>query len=119
MAQLILSILALITGAVFTLFFPGSSIEVTVISIVSGLAGAFGVTNWREKYDAAKVWFASKTKLGAILVGTSIILVVVLPLVITVPEYILTILNIIIVGGGGTTLWGIFDIIEKKTGKKL
>lgn len=119
MIQLILSILALIVGAVFTLFVPGSSLEITVVALITGLAGAFGVTNWREKYDAAKAWFASKTKFGAILVASAIILTVVLPLVTTLPEYIFTILNIIIVGGGGATLWGIFDIIEKKTSSKL
>jgi len=119
MIKLVLSILALIAGAVFTLFVPGSSLELTIIALITGLAGAFGVTNWREKYDAAKTWFASKTKFGAILVGVSIILVVVLPLVITVPEYVFTLLNVIIVGGGGATLWGIFDVIEKKTAQKL
>ena len=119
MIQLILSILALIAGAVFTLFTPGTGVETTIIALVTGLAGAFGITNWREKYDTVKVWFVSKTKTGAILVAVSIILVVVLPLFITVPEIVSTLLNIIIVGGGGTTLWGIFDVIEKKTANKL
>ena len=119
MIQLILSILALITGAVFTLFIPGTSVETTVIALITGLAGAVGITNWREKYDSAKAWFVSKTKTGAILVVVSIILVAILPLFTTVPETIFTLLNIIIVSGGGTTLWGIFDIIEKKTANKL
>jgi len=119
MIQLVLSILALIAGAVFTLFVPGSSLELTVVALVTGLAGALGVTNWREKYDAAKSWFASKTKLGAILVGVAIILIVVLPLVVVLPAYVYTILDIVIVGGGGAALYGIFDIIQAKTATKL
>lgn len=119
MIQLVLSLLALIAGAVFTLFVPGTGLETTIISLVGALAGAFGVTNWREKYDAAKAWFQSKSIVGAVLVALAVVAVVVLPLFTTVSPALSTILDIIIVGGGGTSLYGIFDIIQKSTAKKL
>lgn len=119
MIQLILSIIALVAAAIFAVFFPGTGIETTIIALVAGIAGAFGVTNWREKYDAAKAWFQSKTKLSVILVALAIIVLLVAPLFVVLPENVVYILNLIIAGGGATGLWGIFSAIEAKTNSKL
>ena len=81
MIQLVLSILALIAGAVFTLFLPGTSAETIAVSLIGAIAGAYGVTNWREKYDAAKAWFQSKTIVSAVIVAFALIAVLLLPLV--------------------------------------
>lgn len=119
MLQLLLSLIALILAAIFTLFFPGSGLESVIVPLVAAVAGALGLSSWRDKYDAAKEWFKSKTKFGAILTAIAVILLVFLPMFVTVPEFVHTILQIILVGGGGTSLYGIFSAIEKKTGTKL
>lgn len=120
MLKLVFSILALIAGFVFGLIIPGSGVEGLVVPVLTAAAGAYGLMNWRQNYDLAKEWFASKTVVGALLVAVPILLLVILPFAgVTLPPAVVTILTVLILGGGGTALWGIFDAIEKKTNTRL
>jgi len=81
MLQLVFSIIALIAAAVFGVFLPGTSFEAQAIAIVTGLAGAFGVVNWRTKFNAAKEWFQSKTVFGALIVAIPVLILTIAPMV--------------------------------------
>ena len=120
MLKLIFSLVALIAAFIFALVIPGSGLEEQIIAVITGLAGALGITNWRLNFDVAKQWFSSKTILGSLLVVIPIIAIIALPLLgVILPAWLALVLNVLIVGGGGTTLWGIFDVIEKNSNRKL
>lgn len=108
--------LALIVAALFTFLWPGSGVEGVVVPVVAAIAGALGMSNWREKYGTMKDFFKSKTKTGALLVAVPIIALILLPLLMTVPAWLLTLLGAVAAIGGGSTLIGIIDVIKKPTG---
>lgn len=118
MIKLIASILALVAAFVFVFIFPGSGFEETAISLAASIAGALGLKSWRENYGVIKQWFESKTVLGALIVVIPLLLLVLAPLFSWVlPEWAVYVATALIVGGGGTLFYGIFDAIKEN--KKL
>lgn len=115
-SQAVLWALALIVAGIFTFAYPGSGVEGVVVPVVAAIAGALGMSNWREKYGQAKDFFKSKTRTGALLVAVPIIALIILPLLITVPAWLLTLLGAVAAIGGGSTLIGIIDVLKKPTG---
>lgn len=115
-SQAVLWALALIAAGIFTFLYPGSGVEGVVVPVVAAIAGALGMSNWREKYGQAKDFFKSKTKTGALLVAVPIIALIILPLLMTVPGWLLTLLGAVATVGGGSTLIGIIDVLKKPSG---
>lgn len=118
LVKLIGGLVALILGflAVFVppvaVFIPG------VVQFLAGIASALGLTSWRNKFELAKDWFKSKTIWGALLGAVPIIALAVFPFINFVPwEWLEWLLKALIVGGGATALYGIFDAVNKN--KKL
>lgn len=115
MLKLIASLTALVIAFLFVYIFPGSGLEETVLSLAASIAGALGLKNWRENYGIIKQWFESKTVWGALFVVIPLIVIVVAPLVnFVLADWLLYLLTALIVGGGGTMLFGIFDAVKQK-----
>jgi len=115
-SQAVLWALALIVAGIFTFAYPGSGVEGVVVPVVAAIAGALGMSNWREKYGQAKDFFKSKTRTGALLVAVPVIALIILPLLMTVPAWLLTLLGAVAAIGGGSTLIGVIDVLKKPTG---
>lgn len=111
--ELIGSLMALVAAFVFAVIVPGSGLETVIIPLAGSIAGHFGLKNWRENYGIAKNWFESKTVIWSSIVAGAVILIVVLPLIFMLPEWINYILYGLVTVGGGGTLIGIFDAAEK------
>lgn len=118
MIKLIASILALIAAFVFVFIFPGSGFEETAISLAASIAGALGLKSWRENYGIIKEWFESKTVWGALIVVVPLLVLEIAPLLnFVLAEWLTYVLTALIVGGGGTLIYGIFDAVKEN--KKL
>lgn len=112
--KLIFGVLALIAAGIFTFLFPGAGFEQLVIGIVTSVAGALGISNWRTSYGLAKEWFKSKSIVSVLIAGVSVIAVTVISFFgLAVPELVITILKGLVGIFGLGSLWGIFDAINK------
>ena len=112
--KLIFGVVALIAAALFTFLFPGAGFEQLVIGVVTSIAAALGIGNWRTSYGLAKEWFQSKSIVSALIAGVAVLAVTLLSFfAIAVPEVVMTILKGLVAIFGGTTLWGIFDAMNK------
>lgn len=112
--KLIFSIIALVIAFVLTFFAPVPGWEGVIITLVTAIAGKMGITSWRETYDNFKSYFESKTIWGALVVVIPILALVILPLLgVVLPELVITGAIWLITAGGGLTLWGVFDALEK------
>lgn len=115
MLKLIASLIALVIAFLFVYIFPGSGFEETAISLAASIAGALGLKNWRENYGTIKQWFESKTIWGALFVVIPLIIFVVVPFFgVVLPEWAVYALTALIIGGGGTLFFGIFDAVKQK-----
>ena len=109
--KLVFAIVALILAFVFQVILPGSSLLDIILPIVSAAASACGMVNWRTQFDMEKAWFQSKTIIGSLLVVLPIIFLIVINFFsFGIPAWIISALTALIGLGGGTTLWGIFDV---------
>lgn len=113
--KLIFYLIALVAAFVFTFFAPGIEYFDQIIVVLGSVAGFFGVTEWRATYQKAVVLFKSKTIWGAVIVAVPMIFLVIEPLFVgyTIPQVVKDILFYLVSGGGGLTLYGIFDATKK------
>lgn len=115
MLKLIGSLAALVIAFVFVFLFPGSGFEETLISLIASVGGALGLKSWRKNYGVIKEWFESKTVLGALIVVVPLLVLVLAPVFSwMLPGWAVYLATALIVGGGGTLFYGIFDAVKQK-----
>ena len=109
--KLVFSLLALVLAFVFYFILPNSGIIDLVLPLASSIAASAGVTNWRQQYDMAKAWFQSKTIVGSLMVVIPVCALIIINFfALGVPGWLITAIISLIGLGGGTTIWGIFDV---------
>lgn len=111
--KLIFYLIALIMAFVFTFFAPGLEYVDQIIVVVGSIAGFFGVTEWRSTYQKAVDLFKSKTIWGTVIVVVPMLVLVIVPIFVELPQGVKEILMWIVTGGGGLTLYGILDATKK------
>lgn len=111
--KLIFSLIALILAFTFTFFAPGLQYIDQIVVVVGTVAGFLGVTNWRATYQNAVDLFKSKTIWGAVIVVIPMLIIVIVPIFFQLPHEVNEVLMWIVTGGGGLTLYGIFDATKK------
>jgi hypothetical protein len=112
--NLIAGLLAILLGFLIVFVPPVAAVIPGIVGGISSFAGVFGIKNFRDNYGIAKKWFESKTIWGALITVIPIIVIVVMPFVNTqMPEVVLYILYSLMAGGGGLTLYGLFDAAGK------
>ena len=114
LVKLISSIVALGLAIIFTYIAPGSQVEAVILLVLSSIGTWLGI-DWRRQYDEIKTWLASKTIVGALLVGIPSIIVAAVTLgVFSLPAEIVEILTYIASGGGLLFLTGITHAVVRK-----
>lgn len=109
--KLVFALLALVLAFVFQYILPGAGIIDLVLPLVASVAASAGVTNWRTQFDMAKSWFQSKTIVGSLLVVIPVCALIIINFfTLGIPGWVTTALIALITLGGGTTLYGIFDV---------
>jgi len=106
--------LALIGAALFTYVFPGSGIEQVLVPAVGSLLGYMGLKTWRDDYGQFKLWFKSKTVIGALLVVVPVfVLAASILFGFMLPDFVTSIITGLITVGGGTSITGILHAYIK------
>lgn len=114
LVKLISAIVALGLAIVFTYIAPGSGAEAVIVLVLSSVGTWLGI-NWRKQYDEIKAWLASKTIVGALLVGIPSIIVAAVTLgVFNLPAEVVEVLTYIASGGGLIFLTGITHAVMRK-----
>lgn len=108
------AILALVLAIVFTYIAPGSQVESVVLLVISSIGTWLGI-DWRKQYDEVKAWLASKTIVGALLVGIPSVIVAAVSLgLFVLPPEIIEILTYIASGGGLLFITGVAHAVYRK-----
>ncbi|MBU1096845.1 MAG: hypothetical protein KKB34_10225 [Bacteroidetes bacterium] len=115
--NLIAGLLAILLGFAIVFIPPVAALVPGIVGGISSVAGVFGVKNFRENYGIAKKWFESKTIWGALITVIPFVVFVIKPFFVSIelPEIVTYILYSIMAGGGGLTLYGLFDAAGKNT----
>ena len=108
-------LLALVAGFIFSVFFPGSGIENSLVGLIATVAGLLGITDWRAQFDNFEGYFKSKTTIGAFLVFIPVLASVVIGtlLHVVIPQWAQVLIDWLLTAGGGTALIGIFHANTK------
>jgi hypothetical protein len=112
--QLIAGLVMLVLAILVVFVPPVAAVIPAILQFLAPIAAAFGIVDFRKKYGLVKEWVQSKTIWGVLVVVLPLIALMLFPFIGFEPaEWLLWVLRALIVGGGGTILYGIFDAAQK------